>query len=59
MGKREAIGLIYTIILFTVACIVGKVVSDGSWISFNAPVIGILVVGEICWWLVSRKIWRE
>lgn len=44
-------------ILFIGGCVVGKVIMEryDTWLSFNGPAIGLLVVGEIIWWFIRKK----
>lgn len=55
--KLQIIDLTVTIILFSIGCWVGSVVmkSGNTWIRFNAPAIGILLVGEMIWMLIRKR----
>ena len=36
-------------------------VSD-AWLSFNGPAIGVLIIGEVVWWRIRKKLikkWEE
>ena len=46
-------------VLFTIACVVRKAVSDGSWIGFNGSVFGVMAVGFRIWFSVRKKLLRE
>ena len=54
--KQMIIDLIVTIVLVSVGCYVGKLLMDkyDTWISFNGPAIGILVIGELIWWGIKK-----
>ena len=54
--KKMIIDLIVTIVLVSVGCYVGKLLMDkyDTWISFNGPAIGILVIGELIWWGIKK-----
>lgn len=57
-SKMQALDITITIVLFIIACIVGKLVMEkhDTWISFNGPAIGVLAVGELIWWRVRKRL---
>lgn len=63
MNERltQVLDISVTIIIFTIGCIVGKVAMDtyNTWISFNGPAIGILLVGEGLWFVIRRALLRR
>ena len=54
-----------TILLFVIGCVAGKfmmIYASDTWIDFNGPAIGVLVVGELIWWLVRKRLikkWKD
>ena len=57
--KMQVLDLIVVAVLFTVGCIVGKLVMENAantWIAFNGPAIGILIIGELVWWRIRKRI---
>ena len=56
--KLQILDLSVTIVLFVVACIIGKMMlmRYDTWVSFNAPAIGVLSVGELIWWRIRKKL---
>ena len=57
--KKQVIDVAVVVTIFTGACVVGKELMNGSWIGFNGPVLGILALGVLGWWMIRREIWRE
>lgn len=57
----QILDLAVAIVLFVVGCTVGKDVMEryDTWLSFNAPAIGILLVGELVWHCVRKQIIRR
>lgn len=55
--KLQILDLTVSIVLFVVACIIGKVVLNiyDTWWAFNVPAIGIVAIGELLWMKVIRK----
>lgn len=55
--KLQILDLTVSIVLFVVACIIGKLVMNvyDTWISFNAPAIGIVAIGELIWCGIRRR----
>ena len=47
--KLQVLDIVVTIGLFTIGCIVGKLVmmQYDTWLSFNGPAIGVFAIGEI------------
>jgi len=56
--KTQVLDLTVTIIIFVIASFVGKAAMDSyhTWTSFNVPAIGLLVVGELLWWRIRKKL---
>lgn len=51
--------LVITIVLVSVGCFIGKLATEkiaDTWIAFNGPAIGIIVIGELVWWRISKRI---
>lgn len=46
------------IVIFVVGCFIGEAVMDvyDTWISFNGPAMGIMLVGELLWWRIRKKL---
>lgn len=59
--KLQILDLTITIIVFIIACIIGKLVMTkcDTWIAFNGPALGILAVGELVWWRVRKLIVKK
>lgn len=55
---NQVIEIAITMILFILGCVVGKIVMNiyDTWISFNGPAIGIVLIGELLWWMLRRVI---
>ena len=55
--KLQIIDLTVLIVLFVVACIIGKIVLNicDTWWAFSGPAIGIVLLGELLWMKVVRK----
>ena len=61
-GKKTIASLIVTIALVSIGCFVGKLVTEriaDTWIAFNGPTIGILILGELAWWRISKRIFKD
>lgn len=63
MSERltQVLDISVTIIIFTIGCLVGKSLMDtyNTWISFNGPAMGILLVGEGLWFVNKKSIVTE
>ena len=60
--KRQIIDIVVVILIFTIACILGKAVldsADGSWISFNGPVFAVMTVGFGTWFSVRKSVFKD
>ena len=63
--KLNILDISIVCILFTIGCFVGKFVTENvadTWFSFNGPAIGVLIIGELIWWRVRKKLkkkWEE
>lgn len=64
--KMQVMDITVIILLFVIGCIAGKIMminTSDTWISFNGPAIGILVIGELIWWrirkIIIKKKWEE
>lgn len=63
--KIQLLDISMIIGLFFAACFFGKISMDyfgDTWIAFNGPALGILVVGGVIWWAIRRfiiKKWDE
>lgn len=55
--KLQILDLTVSILLFVVGYIIGKLVMNvyDSWISFNRPAIGIVLLGELLWMKIIRR----
>ena len=51
-----ALDITIAIAIFVIGCLIGKHLNDqyGTWISFNGPAIGVLLVGELVWYFIRR-----
>lgn len=63
--KLQIWDITITIVLLIIGCIAGKLmkvyVSD-TWLSFNGPALGVLIIGELVWWRIRKiliKKWKE
>lgn len=64
MNEKVLIGLDITITnaVFVVGCLIGKHLNDqyGTWISYNGPAIGVLLVGELAWYFIRSLLkWKS
>ena len=63
MSERltQVLDILVTIIIFTIGCVVGKNLMDtyNTWISFNGPAIGILLVGEALWFKLRKHLVKK
>ena len=63
--KLQILDITVTVLLFFIACYVGKLVMNvyDTWLSFNGPAIGVLAVGELCWFgirkLLCQSLWEQ
>lgn len=60
--KLQILDITITIVLFIIGCVAGKLMTiyaSGTWIAFNGPAIGILVVGELIWWRIRKRLIRK
>ena len=61
-NKMQILDMIVTIVLFAVACILGKLCMNyfgDTWLSFNVPSIGTIAVGEFIWWGIRKQIVKK
>ena len=60
--KLQILDITITIVLFVIGCVAGKLmmiyVSD-TWLSFNGPAIGVLIIGEIVWRRIRKKMIKK
>lgn len=57
--KLQALDITVIVVLFFIGCVIGKFCTNkygGTWLSFNGPALGTLVIGGLIWWRVRRKI---
>ena len=57
--KLQVLDITVVIILFILACFIGKLVMthvSDTWLGFNGPALGMLGVGEFIWFFVRRKL---
>lgn len=62
LDKKTIVNLIVAIVLITLGCIVGKLVMENvadTWIAFNGPALGIFGIGELIWWRISKRLFRD
>lgn len=60
--KMQILDISVTVVLFIVACILGKVSMNhfgDTWIAFNGPALGTLAVGELVWWRIRKIITKK
>ncbi len=60
--KLQILDITITIVLFIIGCVAGKLMTiyaSDTWIAFNGPAIGILVVGELIWWRIRKRLIRK
>lgn len=56
--KLQILDITITIILFIIACFVGKTMMNiyDTWVAFNGSALGVLGLGELIWWLIREYI---
>lgn len=63
--KLQILDITITIVLFIIGCIAEKlmmVYTSDTWLAFNGPAIGVLIIGELVWWRIRKKLiekWEE
>lgn len=60
--KNAGTGYSVTILLFVIGCVAEKIMmicASDTWIAFNGPAIGILVVGELIWWRDRKRLLKK
>lgn len=60
--KMQLADILATIVLFTIACVLGKFSMNcfgGSFLSFNIPAVGIISLGETIWWIIRKRIFQK
>ena len=63
--KLHILDITITIVLFIIGCVAGKlmmVYASDTWLSFNGPALGVLIIGEVVWWRIRKKLiqkWEE
>lgn len=58
----QVLDIFVSIIIFMLACFFGKISMayfGDIWIAFNVSAFGTLVIGEIVWWRVRKKIAKK
>ena len=63
--KLQILDITITIVLFIIGCVAGKLImvyASDTWLSFNGPALGVLIIGELVWWRIRKiliKKWEE
>lgn len=63
--KLQIWDITITIVLFIIGCVAGKlmmVYASDTWLSFNGPALGVLIIGEVVWWRIRKiliKKWED
>ena len=63
--KLLILDITITIVLFIIGCVAGKLImvyASDTWLSFNGPALGVLIIGELVWWRIRKiliKKWEE
>lgn len=63
--KLQILDITIINVLFIIGCVAGKlmmVYASDTWLSFNGPVLGALIIGEVVWWRIRKKLikkWEE
>ncbi len=58
---RQIIDVSVTLVIYFLACLVGKLVSDNvgdTWIAFNGPTLAVLGLGEGIWFKARKHIYN-
>lgn len=57
----QTLDIIVVISLFVIGCILGKLVMEwyDTWLSFNGPAIGIVIIGELFWRIIKKSIVKK
>ena len=62
LDKKTIASLIVAIVLIVLGCIIGKLVMENvanTRIAFNGPALGIFGIGELIWWRISKRLFRD
>lgn len=63
--KLQILDITITIVLFIIGCVAGQlmmVYASDTWLSFNGPAFGVLIIGGLVWWRIRKKLikkWEE
>ena len=59
--KLNILDISIVCILFTIGCFVGKQVMNtyNTWIAFNGPALGVLIIGELVWWRIRKSLIKK
>jgi sugar phosphate permease len=60
--KLNILNITIVCTLFIIGCVAGKLmmvyVSD-TWVAFNGPAIGVLIIGEVVCWRIRKKLIKK
>lgn len=60
--KLQTIDILVTIVLFVIGCFAGKLVMkyySDTWLGFNGPAIGVVVIGELVWSQIRKSVKKK
>lgn len=60
--KLQILDITIISVLFIIGCVAGKlmmVYASDTWLSFNGPALGVLIIGEVVWWRIRKKLIRK
>ena len=60
-GKKTIASLVVTIALVSIGCFFGKLVTErnaDTWM-FSVSAIGTLIIGELIWWRISKRVFKD
>lgn len=61
----QIIDIVTICAFFTIGCFLGKLMmknTSDTWLAFNGSAIGVVIIGEVVWWRIRKKLikkWKE
>lgn len=60
--RMQVLDILITVVLFVIACILGKLCMDyhgERWLAFNIPAVGTTIIGELVWCVIRKQIVKK
>ena len=57
--KLQIMDVTITIVLFSIGCVAGKIMmvyTADTWLAFNGPAFGVLIIGELVCWRIRKTL---